>query len=106
IVPTEGQHAGKIMEVIINEPGEGITNNLEGPSLTCNAPPSGGVQAKFSLQIGIAKNPVVAAMQSIAPRLRAVIIADGPSTTDEAVVQYRGDYGDKRVYIVDPKVTI
>lgn len=105
IVPTEGQDAGKIVEVIINEPGEGITNNGTGPTLTCNAPPVGD-QATFTLQIGIAKNPVVAAMQSIAPRLRAVIVADGPSTTDEAVIQYRGDYGDKRVYIVDPKVTV
>jgi phage tail sheath protein FI len=106
IVPTEGENAGKITEVIINEPGENITNFLEGPSLTCSAPQPGGVQATFQLQVGIAKNPVVAAMQSIAARLRAVIIADGPSTTDEAAVQYRGDYGDKRVYIVDPKVTI
>ena len=48
------------------------------------------------------RNAVVAEMLGIAERLRAVILADGPNTTDEAAVQYRGDYGSKRVYICDP----
>ena len=50
-------------------------------------------------------NPVVAELIGIAERLRAVIIADGPSTTDEAAVAYAGDFGSRRVYVIDPRVT-
>lgn len=49
-------------------------------------------------------NPVVSEMVGIAERLRAVIIADGPNTTDEAVVAWAGDFGSPRVYVVDPGV--
>ena len=51
-------------------------------------------------------NPVVAEMVGIAERLRAVVIADGPNTTDAAAITYRGDWGSKRVYVVDPAVKI
>lgn len=51
-------------------------------------------------------NPVVAELVGIAERLRAVIIADGPNTTDAAAITYRGDWGSKRVYVVDPGAKI
>jgi phage tail sheath protein FI len=51
-------------------------------------------------------NAVVAELVGIAERLRAVIVADGPNTTDAAAITYRGDWGSKRVYIVDPAVKI
>lgn len=51
-------------------------------------------------------NPVVAEMVGIAERLRAVVVADGPNTTDAAAITYRGDWGSKRVYIVDPAVQV
>lgn len=47
-------------------------------------------------------NPVIAEMISIAERLKAVIIADGPNVNDDAAVQYAGDFGSDRVYVVDP----
>lgn len=49
-------------------------------------------------------NAVVAELVGIAERLRAVIIADGPNTTDAAAVAYAGDFGSPRVYVVDPWV--
>jgi phage tail sheath protein FI len=49
-------------------------------------------------------NPVVAEMVGIAERLRAVIIADGPSKTDADAITYRTDIGSRRVFVVDPKV--
>lgn len=49
-------------------------------------------------------NPVVSEMIGIAEQLRAVIIADGPNTTDEAAQTYAGDFGSSRVYMVDPGV--
>lgn len=51
-------------------------------------------------------NAVVAEMVGIAERLRGVVIADGPNTTDAAAITYRGDWGSKRVYVVDPAVKI
>jgi phage tail sheath protein FI len=49
-------------------------------------------------------NAVVSELVGIAERLRAVIIADGPNTTDEAAVAYAGDFGSARVYVCDPWV--
>ncbi|MBB4313005.1 phage tail sheath subtilisin-like domain-containing protein [Roseospira marina] len=49
-------------------------------------------------------NPVVAELLGIAQRLRAVILADGPNTTDAAAMAYRGDWGSARVYVIDPWV--
>ena len=51
-------------------------------------------------------NPVVAELLGIAERLRAVIIADGPNTTDAAAIDYREDWGSPRVYVVDPHVKV
>lgn len=53
-----------------------------------------------------ARNPVVAEMVGIAERLRAVIVADGPNTTDEAAIVGREDWGTDRLYIVDPWVKV
>jgi len=52
------------------------------------------------------KNTVVAEMEGIADRLRAVIIADGPDSNDAAAIAYRGDFGSRRVFIVDPHVKV
>lgn len=49
-------------------------------------------------------NPVVAELLGIADRLRAVIIQDGGSTTDAAAITQAGDFGSRRVYLVDPRV--
>lgn len=58
----------------------------------------------FTHQRTTAANPVVAALLGVANKLRAVIIADGPNSTDAAAITYRNDWGSKRVYIVDPFV--
>lgn len=51
-------------------------------------------------------NPVVAELIGIAERLRAVIIADGPNTTDAAAIDTREDWGSPRVFVVDPWVKV
>ena len=63
-----------------------------------------GTGATFVPGIGIAGNAVVAELIGIADRLRAVIFADGPGTTDAAAIAYAGDFGSKRVYVIDPPV--
>jgi len=51
-------------------------------------------------------NPVVSELESIADRLRAVIVADGPDTNDADAQAYAGDFGNERIYVVDPGVKI
>ena len=46
-------------------------------------------------------NAVVAALGSIANRLRAVVIADGPNTNDDDAIKARENYGSKRIYFHD-----
>jgi len=55
-----------------------------------------------SQRISNAANPVVSELVGICDRTRAVTIADGPNTTNEAAVAYREDFGSGRVYVVDP----
>ncbi len=49
---------------------------------------------------------VVTELVSVATKLRAVIIADGPNTTDAAAIAYRNNFGSDRVFIVDPWVRV
>ncbi len=52
-------------------------------------------------------NPVVAELEGLADRMGAVVIADGPNTTDAAAQLYAGDWGTtSRIYVVDPWVKV
>lgn len=53
-----------------------------------------------------AANPVVAELLGIAQRRRGIILADGPNTTMADALEYAGDWGSDRVYIIDPGVTV
>ncbi|RKR02585.1 hypothetical protein C7446_2303 [Kushneria sinocarnis] len=48
------------------------------------------------------RNAVVAELVGIADRMRAIIVVDGPNTTDSAAQQYANDWGSARVYMHDP----
>ncbi|RUV00071.1 phage tail protein [Mesorhizobium sp. M6A.T.Cr.TU.017.01.1.1] len=62
--------------------------------------------AAASVTLGATANAVVAELIGIAERLKAVIIADGPNSTDAAALTYADDFGSKRVYVVDPYVKV
>lgn len=49
---------------------------------------------------------VTLALLSIAARLRAVVIADGPNTSEADAITYAGNFGDDRLYMIDPSVTV
>lgn len=51
---------------------------------------------------GNVANPVAAELLSIADRLRAVVIIDGPNTTDADALVVAGEHGSERAYLVDP----
>jgi len=49
---------------------------------------------------------VVGEMIAIADKLRGIIIADGSNTTDADAIAYRGNFGSRRVYVVDPNAEV
>jgi phage tail sheath protein FI len=65
-----------------------------------------GSDAAATATTGASANPVVAELAGIADRLRAVIFADGPNSTDAAAITYREDWGSARVYVIDPHVMV
>ena len=90
---------GAVTAVSIINPGSGYT---AAPTLALPAGAGAGANAAFTTTRGTVGNAVVAELLGIAERLRAVIIADGPNTTDAAAIAYAGDFGSPRVYVVDP----
>lgn len=96
-----GATAGQVVAINVTAPGTGYTT---APTVALTGGQGSGAVASASF--GIAANAVVAEMIGIADRLRAVIIADGPNTDDAAAIAYRGDFGSKRVFVVDPAVLI
>ncbi|CAO3418770.1 phage tail sheath C-terminal domain-containing protein [Azospirillum doebereinerae] len=86
---------GAVTGIIVTKPGRGYTS----ASAVVTGAGSG---ATATVNLGDVANAVVAELLGIAERTRAVIIADGPGSTDEAAVAYRGDWGSPRVFVVDP----
>lgn len=102
IVPATGRAViedGKVTGIELLSPGYGYTAD---PTVTITG---NGTGATATADTGPATNPVVGEMLAVADGLRAHIIADGPSTTDSAAIAYRGDFGTRRVFVVDPKIS-
>lgn len=57
-------------------------------------------------QVGGAANPVVAALKTVAARLRAVVVSDGPNDTDTAALSKAAQETGGRTYPVDPTVGV
>lgn len=94
-----GLAADEVVGVVITNPGAGYT---EAPVVVFTG--GAGTGAAATATAGTTGNAVVAELIGIAERLRAVIIADGPNTVDADAIAYAGDFGSKRVYLVDPQV--
>ncbi|QJB21839.1 tail sheath monomer [Xanthomonas phage FoX2] len=94
-----GANAGRVIAIMVTNPGRGYTS-APAVVLTGGTPTTPAVAAA---SIGNTANPVVAELIGIADRMRATIMADGPSTNDEDAISYAGDFGSKRVYLVDPR---
>ncbi|WP_159158955.1 phage tail sheath C-terminal domain-containing protein [Aeromonas veronii] len=94
-----GTNAGKVVSVIVEDAGSGYT---AAPTVAFSG--GGGTGAAATASYGTVGNAVVAELIGIAEKMRAVIIADGPNTTDADAIAYAGDFGSKRVFLVDPKV--
>lgn len=93
-----GETAGQVIAINVTAAG---ADYVTAPAVALAGGQGSGAAATASF--GTTGNPVVAELIGIAERMRAVIIADGPSTTDAAAIAYAGDFGSKRVYVVDPR---
>ena len=49
---------------------------------------------------------VTAALLGLADRLRGIVVADGPNTTDAEAIDYRDLFDSRRLYVVDPGVKL
>jgi len=89
---------GVITGVTITSPGYGFTS----PTVAFSG--GSGTGATATATKGSVVNPVVAELMGVAEALRAIAYVDGPDTTDQAAVQYRGGINSGRVFVCDPKV--
>lgn len=90
---------GVVVGITIDRPGFALTI---APTIEIEGD---GTGAEARCTLGPSANPVVGEMQSIADEIRAHVIADGPATTEAAAFDYRRDFGSRRVFIVEPKVS-
>lgn len=96
-----GANAGKVVSVTITDPGRYLD---AAPTIAFTG--GGGTNAAATATVAAYTNPVANALRSVANQLRAHVVASGPNTTDAAAITYRGDFGDRRVYIIDPNVKV
>lgn len=93
---------------------DGTTGAYEGVQALLAAASETGSKPKILLAPGFTgskaspelANPVVADLLTVAEKLKAVILADGPNTTDAEATAYRADWDSDRLYILDPAVKV
>lgn len=91
---------GVVTGVTVTDGGYGYTT---APTVAFSGPGTGAAATASKAAVA---NPIVAELLGIATRLRAIIVQDGPNTTDAAAIVAAGDFGSDRVYMVDPWVKV
>lgn len=86
--------------------GTGVHALLHSKSLTGQVPRILAAPGYTSTPAASPVSPVTQALLTVAGRLRAVVIADGPNTTEADALTDAGKFGSDRLYIVDPAVTV
>jgi phage tail sheath protein FI len=87
--------------------GTRITGERTGAQALLDGKPRFNAQPRLLCAPGWSnKQPVATALDGLATKLRAVAIIDGPDTDDEAAYAYAGEFGSKRVYLVDPGLKV
>ena len=61
-----------------------------------------GNGAAATVTKGACRSPLVAHLQGVADRLRAIVVPDLPNTTTQAAIDYRRDWGSARLFSADP----
>lgn len=87
--------------------GDAATGQYQGVHALLSAESILGIAPKILIVPGFThQKAVVSEMLGIADRLRAVIIADGPSTHDADARAYRQNFRSGRVYLVNPSARV
>lgn len=89
---------GAVTAINVTNPGYGYTGTV---TVTIGGV---GTLATATATKGNVINPVVAELMGVAEALKAMAYVDGPDTSDQAAVQYRGLINSGRVFVCDPKV--
>lgn len=89
--------AGVVDAVIITNPGAGYSAV---PTVAFTG--GGGTGAAATATRGTTANPVAAEIASLCNRYRACAVVTGPNTTAADAVQYRLDFDNDRIMILDP----
>lgn len=87
-------------------PATGVWQLLNAESVTGQVP---RILCAPGFTTNAAANPasaVTLGLLSVARRIRAVVIADGPSTTEADAITDRNKFGSDRLFIVDPQVRV
>lgn len=103
----EGADAAATLAKVIGDStaGSGIWALLAAGNITGQVPRILAAPG-FTSNTDGAVSPVTSALISVAERLRSIVIADGPNTTEAAAIADAASYGSDRLYIVDPAVQV
>ncbi len=91
---------GEVRNITVDESGSGYE---KAPRITIEGDGKGATATATIKQMS---NPVAAELIGIAERLRAIVVVDGPNTTDEEAIEAAKDFGSKRVVMVDPFASV
>ena len=119
-IATGAIEAGQVLSIAYDRPNDagiaatdiaggvdGSTGAYSGVSALLGAQSALGLTPKILIAPGYSDTQSVAdALISVADRLRAVTSIEGPSSTDDAATSYRGNFGSRRAYLVDPDVQV
>lgn len=86
--------------------GTGVYALLVSASVTGQTPRILAAPGFTSAPAADPASPVTQALIVVAERLRAVVVADGPNTTEADAITDAGKFGSDRLYIVDPAVLV
>lgn len=86
---------------------DGVTGAPEGVQVLLSAQATLGVVPRILIAPEFTQNAALATeLAAIADRLGAIIVADGPNSTDADAIAYRDTLGSARLYLVDPWVKV
>lgn len=101
-----GEVPGGLVDAIIGGVDDD-TGQYEGVQAFLGAESEVHVTPRILIAPEFSQNAAVTnALISVAERLRAVVIADGPNTNDADAIDYRELFGSNRCFIVDPWIRV
>lgn len=104
----EGANAAATLANVLGDPAAqtGVYALMTARNVTGQEPRILAAPGFTSTPAASPASPVTLALITVATRLRGVVIADGPNTTEADALTDRAKFGSDRLYIVDPGVKV